>query len=125
VTDEQTKGKPGAAFFVTLFLLASVLLYPVTFGIAVWLSARGFVERTTVQTVYQPLLQAAVRGPGPVQTAIAWWGEIGIPRGERVSFLIITPDDEFVAVCFGRPPFGMAKGSTGLGLIHSRSSTGL
>jgi hypothetical protein len=113
---------PGAAFFVAVVLAAAVLLYPVTFGIAVWLSARDFFERTTVQTAYRPLLWLVVRSPEPVWVAIHWWGEIGIPSDRGVKLSVPTPEDDDVGVWFGRLPFGV--GTSGSGMIFLTGSAG-
>jgi len=106
---------PGAAFYVAVFLVASVLLYPVTFGVAVWMAARGFVERTTVQTAYRPLLWLGVRSPELVWKVIYWWGEFGIPSGRGVKLSVPTPEDDEVGVWFGTPFRG--RGALAGGLI--------
>src|SRR5262249_52867833 len=111
--------KPGVAFFATLFLVASVLLYPVTFGVAVWLTARGFIERTTVESVYRPLLWIGIRSPAPVWTAIHWWGEVGVPAGDGVELLVSTPQDDAVWILFGTRFLRLGSGTGALagGLI--------
>ena len=108
--------KPGTAFFVTVFFVAAVLMYPVTFGVAVWLAARGIIRAVTVETVYRPLLWLGIRSPQPVWNAIHWWGEVGVPSGRGIKLFVAYPEDDEVGVWFGTR-VGIGTGALAGGLI--------
>jgi len=79
--------QPSAIVVATIVLVAAVLLYPVSFGPAVWLTARGHVQKSTVESVYWPMIWAAGHGPSPLRRAALWWGSIGVPAAEEVVFV--------------------------------------
>ncbi len=95
--------KPSTAFWATVFLIAALLFFPVSFGPAVWLASCGHVERKTVECVYEPILWMAAHGPRPVKATVSWWGSLGIPSGKGVFFLEPTSEGRYVMVCFGMP----------------------
>lgn len=79
-----TDRKPAAAAWATGILVATCLLYGVSFGPAVWLSARGYVNREIVEYAYRPLLWECNNGREPVATALHWWASFGIPSQKRM-----------------------------------------
>ena len=94
--------KPSVVLSVTMFLAATVLLYPVSFGPAVWLSARGSVDTATLETIYFPIIWAAVHGPASFQNATEWWGSFGVPAGKAVVLSFgESPPDPDGSVCLG------------------------
>jgi hypothetical protein len=82
VGDEQKKG--GAALYVTVFLVAAVLLYPASFGPVLWLTARAHTNQETLERVYSPILWLMTRYPGTVSRVFGWWGSVGMPPGDGV-----------------------------------------
>lgn len=74
MSDARTKSGFG---FWALAALAVVLLYPLSFGPACWISQRAGWNGAVVSIVYQPILQFACRGPGAVGNPVlryAQWG---------------------------------------------------
>ncbi len=96
MTDERKR--PGAAFFVTVFLVAAVLLYPATFGPTVWLAARDHIDQRKAEQVYWPVLWLAVHGPRAVSEGINWWGALGLSSDEGVLFFFPVPNGEYALV---------------------------
>ena len=79
-----------------MFLVAAVPLFPVSFGPAVWLTARAHVQKSTVGKVYWPIIWAAGRVPASLRKATVWWDSIGRPAGKDITFVYghgeATPD---------------------------------
>lgn len=70
--------KAGVALCVTVFMVAALLLFPVSFGPAVWFTARGCFHRATIERLYWPVLWSAVYGPDLVSDAVHFWGSLGV-----------------------------------------------
>ena len=92
---------PGIVTWAILGLVALLLAIPVTFGPAVWLQARYKFKRTRVEKIYGPVLWAAVYGPEPVTATIHWWGDLGVPPGEAVLFVVPSSNGGESFVRFG------------------------
>ena len=95
----MSEGKPvdkqkdcRAAVWPAAVLVIAVALYPVSFGPAVWLVARGSLYPSTVNRVYWPVLWCAVHGPEPVSQTISFWGSLGVSHDDPVE-LSVERDD--------------------------------
>ena len=81
--------KTGVAFWAIVALVV-VVLYVVSFGPAVWLTAHH-QNRFTVPTfefVYQPILLLCADGPWTIAQAIRWYASFGTDG----LFLVKTAD---------------------------------
>jgi len=101
LTEQATEQKSGAFLWLTLALVAALLLFPVSFGPAVWGATRGYLDRRSVEKIYRPIFWAGVHGPEPVKAGIHWWGGLGIVPGKAVLFLVPSPDGGWNFVRFG------------------------
>jgi hypothetical protein len=70
--------KPGWAFWATVVLLSSSVLYVLSFGPACWLSNDGMISSTTITTVYPGLWQVVMRGPQPFRRWLRWY--VNLPK---------------------------------------------
>ena len=68
--------KPGAAFVVTLFLVASVLLYPLSFGPSYFLCEKNVLSQKVAWVMFRPMTWLARTGPAPVSRLIAGYAEL-------------------------------------------------
>jgi len=91
---EQRK-TPGVTFWIIVALVAMLVLYPLSIGPAVWLTARSYFRESTVNSFYWPVLWSAAQA-APLEDSVGWWGSLGIPDGEMVTLEIET--DETLAV---------------------------
>jgi hypothetical protein len=57
----EDRKKPGVAFWATV-LVVVMLLYPLSFGPACWITTHAGVGASVVSTAYQPLLQVTFYG---------------------------------------------------------------
>ena len=88
-------------------LLAGLsLFYLLSFGPAVWLTARdwnfgrSFDGRTTfVESFYRPVLWSSARANSWLGKAVGWWGSLGVPDDKPV-YLSIELDDGTVVLEF-------------------------
>jgi|SRR5579872_1051786 len=69
--------------------------YPLNFGPAIWLTARGYLKESAVQYVYMPLLLAAGEAEW-LESAITWWGSLGVPDDKAVTFMFDTDEADYV-----------------------------
>jgi hypothetical protein len=51
----DTKNKPGAGFWGTAVVVAILILYPLSFGPACWISSRLDLGADAVSAVYRPM----------------------------------------------------------------------
>ena len=72
----ETRTKAGFGFWA-IALLAIALLYPLSFGPACWITERTGSSAAVVSDVYQPILQAASRGPSCVGGSVMWYSRLG------------------------------------------------
>jgi hypothetical protein len=79
MTPDRTK--PGLAFYATIILLVVLVLYPLSFGPACWISSRTTLGRETIKAAYFPISRLWKRGPEPIADAINWYCYIGAARG--------------------------------------------
>jgi hypothetical protein len=92
--------QPGVAFWATVVVLVALVGYPVSFGPAVWLTARGYFRDSTVQSFYLPILWSAAQAES-LESAVTWWGTLGVPDGESVTLELET-DEAFNVFQFTR-----------------------
>jgi hypothetical protein len=83
--------KPGVAFWATVAVVAAFVAYPLSIGPAIWLTARGYFRESTVQTFYMPVLWSAAQAES-LESAVTWWGSLGVPDGKSVTFMFETDD---------------------------------
>jgi hypothetical protein len=76
----MTERKPGGGFWLTITLLA-VLLYPLSFGPACWLTARGMIPKPGwTYRAYWPILRLAAQHPKtPIKSVLRWYASAGAP----------------------------------------------
>jgi hypothetical protein len=91
-----------AAFWITVALVAVLVGYPLSFGPAVWLTARDYFRTSIVESFYRPVLWSTAVAPSLLENAVVWWGSLGVPDGELVTLEIET-DDALVVLEFGDP----------------------
>jgi hypothetical protein len=89
------------AFWATVLVVVVLVAYPLSFGPAVWLTARANASHAIVESVYWPILWLEHEGPDSSYYIIRWYGSIGTPAGEYVVFELTTSDGESFAVSFG------------------------
>jgi hypothetical protein len=90
--------QPGTAFWATVAVALALVAYPLSFGPAVWLTARRYFRPSTVQSVYWPVLWPAAHVPA-LEKAVVWWGSLGVPSGKWV-YLEIETDEALVVFEF-------------------------
>jgi hypothetical protein len=93
--------KPTTGVWIAVALVMVLLAYPLSFGPAVWLTARRYCRTSTVESLYRPVLWSAAQGPS-LENAVVWWGSPGVPDGALV-YLEIETDDALVVLEFGDP----------------------
>ena len=85
------------------------VLYVLSIGPAIWLSARdislglSFDGRRFTDSFYQPVLWSMVEGPSFFGTAISWWGSLGVPAEEWV-YLTVDTGEATVVFEFSNSP---------------------
>ena len=88
--------KPGVAFWASVVLVVALVGYPLSFGPAVWLAARGVIPKSPVKWAYWPMLCQRVHlnlwGP---------YGSLGIPRGESITFVVTDLEGDEISASFG------------------------
>ena len=65
--------------------------YPLSFGPAIWLTARGCLTESAVQSFYMPILLTAAQSES-FESVITWWGTLGVPDGKAVTFMFETEE---------------------------------
>src|SRR5262245_57352865 len=68
--------KPGVAFWSTV-LVAVVLLYPISFGPACWITSRTVIGAPAVSLAYRPMMWAWEVNPKYVGAFLAWYAQVG------------------------------------------------
>jgi hypothetical protein len=88
--------KPGVGFWTTVVaVVVLILLYPLSLGPAIWLTARGYFRESVVQSIYRPFLVSA-EYVEIVESAVTWWGSLGVPDNKAVTFIYETWDGDCV-----------------------------
>jgi hypothetical protein len=88
--------KPGVAFWATVVVVVALVMgYPLSIGPAIWLTARGYFREATVQSFYLPVLWSAAQAES-LESAVTWWGTLGVPDGKAVTFMFETYDGDCV-----------------------------
>ena len=98
---DSTVRKPGIAFYCTLSLVLLFLLYPVSFGPAIWSEGRGYIDKDVIERVYAPMLWGILYGPPPVCDSIYWWAALGLRPDHLVCYNVDDSREGFVF--FGLP----------------------
>jgi hypothetical protein len=73
--------------------IALLVLYPLSFGPAVWLTAQDCLVESAVARLYWPFLWAYVRMPHSAFLAIHWYGRVGIPKNKGALLAHPRPGD--------------------------------
>lgn len=82
--------------------LAAVLIgYLLTFGPAVWLTARGHIDHRILATTYWPVLWGCASAPDPIRAIGFGFGSAGIPDDGALTICICRPGGELAYVTFG------------------------
>jgi hypothetical protein len=93
----------GVAFWATV-VLVFVLAYPIGFGPAVWLAARGAIPEIAVKCVYWPLLCQRAHLKNSWGAVIGWYGSLGIPSEQSVVLTVEDLEGDTVSASFGSDP---------------------
>jgi hypothetical protein len=83
--------KPGVAFWATVVVVVVVLLYPISFVPACWISSRVQPSGKAVSLIYRPVLWA--------------WGHLGEDADDCISEWIAVGTTHGYAVINGRIEF--------------------
>ena len=80
---------PSAAFWATVVVVVALILYPLSFGPACWLTAQpwqnafqndGFDMPPRWMQINRPFGIILNKGNSPVKTAVKWWATLGVKR---------------------------------------------
>jgi hypothetical protein len=82
-------------FWMIASLVVLVSGYPLSFGPAIWLTARGYFRESAVQSFYMPFLMSVGRAES-LESAVTWWASLGVPDDKVVTFMFQTDDADFV-----------------------------
>jgi hypothetical protein len=74
--------KPTSGFWITLALVAVLVVYPLSFGPACWWCSRTGVARLPI--IYFPIGLAGAHDPRFIGKSICWYAHIGMPEGSAV-----------------------------------------
>ena len=77
---------------VAVVLLAA---YPLSFGPAIWLTARGYFSEAAVQHFYMPFL-LSIEQAESLESAVTWWASLGVPDNRAVTFIFQTDEADHV-----------------------------
>ena len=91
----DNRKKPGMAFWATAVVVVGLLLYPLSLGPAIWLTARGYLRQSAVQAFYMPALLSAELAE-PLENVVTWWGSLGVPDGKAVNMILDADDASHV-----------------------------
>jgi len=78
-----SRKKPGVAFWATVMVVVMLVLYPLSFGPACWISNRAGIGSSVVATIYRPITWAMNSGclprliDGPYREYYLWWNDMG------------------------------------------------
>src|SRR5438552_45756 len=73
ITPMTDRKKPGVAFWATVVVVVGLMAYALSFGPAVWLVARGYLDKRIAERAYWPALCAYPH----CQWLIRGYGELG------------------------------------------------
>ncbi|MBI3862446.1 MAG: hypothetical protein HY290_11175 [Planctomycetia bacterium] len=76
-------------------VLALVSAYPLSFGPVIWLTARGYFRESAVLSFYRPFL-LSVEQAESLESAVTWWGSLGVPDDKAVTFIFQTDEADHV-----------------------------
>jgi hypothetical protein len=82
-------------FWIIASVVALLAGYPLSFGPAILLTARGHIRESTVQYLYMPFLLSAEEVES-LESAVTWWGSLGVPDNKAVTFIFQTDDADHV-----------------------------
>jgi hypothetical protein len=81
------------------WMIASVVVlvsgYPLSFGPAIWLTARGYFRESAVQSFYMPFLLSVGQAES-LESAVTWWASLGVPDDKAVTFIFQTEDADYL-----------------------------
>ena len=77
---------PGC--WITAGLVALLVGYPLSFGPAVWLVSRGYLDKRIAERAFWPALCAYPH----CQWLIRGYGELGLPKGKHLTLEMTAPD---------------------------------
>lgn len=87
----DNRKKPGVAFWASAAIIMIVVGYPLSFGPAIWLTARGNFRESTVQSFYMPILWSAAQAES-LENVVTWCGSLGVPDGKSVDVMFETDE---------------------------------
>lgn len=90
---DESRKKPGWAFWTTVVLIGVPALYVATFGPACWIEDRTkWPSRQALSKIYAPVLKPlfSKRIPRPVTHAAEWYADVGAIRELRLLRLYMT-----------------------------------
>jgi hypothetical protein len=90
----EERKKSGVWPWIAATLIGLPLLYVLSFPPACWLTARRyFISESTVSSFYRPVLWSAAQAT-LLETAVVWWGSLGVPDGYLIQIDIKTAEGE-------------------------------
>jgi hypothetical protein len=72
----EKRKNPGLPFWVTVALVAVLVLYPLSFGPACWIASRTEWLRPTVPIVYKPMTFIVDIGPQRLDDFVWWYSNL-------------------------------------------------
>jgi hypothetical protein len=78
--------QPGATFWAAIVVVV-VLMYPLSFGPACWLTSRGIFFHTFTARAFYPVVWAATFGPRPIRDGIQWYATVGTAQPWSIGIL--------------------------------------
>jgi hypothetical protein len=92
---DSDRKKPGVVFWATVVVVVALVAYPLSIGPAIWLTARGYLRTSAVQSFYMPVL-LSVEQAEPLENVVTWWGSLGVPDNKAVTFIFQTDEADHV-----------------------------
>jgi outer membrane protein TolC len=80
---------------IVVGVLLVFIVYPLSIGPAIWLTARGYLRTSAVQSFYM-LVLVSVEQAEPLENVVTWWGSLGVPDGKAVNMIFDTDDASHV-----------------------------
>jgi len=68
--------EPIAGFWLTVALVAVLVVYPLSFGPACWLAKREIIRYQDVWRAYHPVVRAIWDGPAWIRDSIEWYAAL-------------------------------------------------
>jgi len=81
----DSRKKTSAGFWITVAVAAVLVGYPLSFGPACWILARGGCHSRLFDHVYWPIGWCADQGPFTMLKVVKWYALIGSPPESHIE----------------------------------------